>query len=94
MAIEISLSAFGYHVRVTPPEAAPWESRSPLTATEVMEHLHSFGCHQTDVMDALNVANPAWRVEHEAEIRRRRNAALETLLNEATDERRPFAEDE
>lgn len=95
MGIEITLDAFGYyHVTVTPPEAARWESEGALAATEVMERLHDLGCHQTDVMDALNVANPAWRVEHDAEVRRLRDAALETILREPKPDDRPFAEDE
>jgi hypothetical protein len=86
VALEISCDAFGYHVTLSPPEGPMWCSDRALTATEVMERLHGFGCHQTDVMDALNNANPGWRVEHDVEIRRRRAAELEAILREAANE--------
>ncbi len=86
MALEISCDDFGYHVALSPPQGPAWHSDGALTATEVMERLHGLGCHQSDVMAALNNANPGWRVEHDVEIRRRRELQLEALLQEAADD--------
>jgi hypothetical protein len=86
MVLEIDCDDLGYHVALSPPQGPAWRSDRALTATEVMERLHGFGCHQTDVVDALNDANPGWRVEHDVEIRRRRALELEAILREAANE--------
>lgn len=82
MSLEIVYEPPGYRVSVSPPHAAAWQSPRPLTPTEVLEELSKRGCHSTDITDALYSANPAWTVEHDGEVRRRREAELHAMLNE------------
>lgn len=82
MAIDIAHEAGGYRVSVSPPHSSePWQSRGLLTATEVLEELSARGCHSTDATDALYTANPNWAGSHDAEVRRRREKALQALFN-------------
>ena len=66
----------------SPPHADSWRSPRPLTATEVLEELSERGCHSTDITDALSAANPDWTISHDAEVRRRRDGELRTMLSE------------
>jgi hypothetical protein len=66
-----------YAVAVTPPHAEAWQSTQPLTATEVLEALSALGCHSTDITDALFEADPAWTLDHDAEVMRRRRKGAE-----------------
>ena len=93
MALEVTIDSFGYHLSVSPPEGRPWRSTTALTATEALEKLQELGCHQTDAMDAMDVANPGWRLEHDTEVRRRRDSELEAILREAAGEP-PLDEDD
>ena len=43
-----------------------------MTASELLGRLSALGCHSTDITDALYEADPQWAVEHDAEVRRRR----------------------
>jgi hypothetical protein len=73
VAIDIAHEAGGYSVSVSPPHSSqPWQSRRLLTATEVLEELSARGCHSTDATDALYMADANWVVNHDAEVRRRR----------------------
>jgi len=87
MSIEITYNGVGYHVSVSPPDAPAWHSPHALTPTEAMTELSKRGCHSTDVTDALAAANPEWFVEHDREVRRRRDEELSAFLEEAS--RRP-----
>jgi len=88
MSIEITYDGGGYHVSVTPPHAPAWHSPRGLTPTEAMTELSKRGCHPTDVTDALTTANPEWFVEHDREVRRRRDEELRAILEDVASEER------
>lgn len=62
MPIRIKREGEGYSAQVTPPHGggSNWTSDSPMTLDDLIEHLRSLGCHQTDIGDALNLADPEW----------------------------------
>jgi hypothetical protein len=61
--IEITLGDDGYIAEVTPPHGGGdrWSTSYPMTADELVEALIQRGCHQTDIADALDAADPEWR---------------------------------
>jgi hypothetical protein len=73
MAIEVTKCGDRYHVSVSPPQGPNWPSREPLTATEILAACQSFGCHSTDISDALHAADTNWNVRHDEDVERRRN---------------------
>ncbi len=85
LSIEVMHESDGYLVYVSPPHADVWKSVQLMSATEVVQFLASLGCHQTDVMDALDIANPGWKSEHDNEIRRRRDVELQQILRKSMD---------
>ena len=86
MPVDVFYQGGGYRVSVSPPHAEPWASTRLMSATEVLEELSARGCHSTDITDALYAANPGWTVEHDAEVRRRRDKELDGLLGESADD--------
>lgn len=51
-----------YTGKATPPESDErWESRTPLTAKQLIAELQRVGCHQTDIGDALYEIDPFWQ---------------------------------
>jgi len=67
----------GYHLKVNPPEADESHEATVETPTEAMEILSQWGCHSTDITDALYDADPSWTTAHNAEVLRRRGQASE-----------------
>jgi hypothetical protein len=72
VAIVVTRYGDKYHVTVSPPDGPHWRSAEPLTATAILEKLGDMGCHSREITDALYAADPKWGVEHDDEIRRRR----------------------
>lgn len=62
MPIRIKRGGGGYSAEVTPPHGrdSTWASSSPMKLDVLIERLRSLGCHQTDIADALNLADPNW----------------------------------
>jgi hypothetical protein len=62
MGIKITYGDGKYMVTVSPPHGGGrlWCSPEPLTADEVVERLQDWGCHQTDIGDAMFEADPLW----------------------------------
>ena len=71
-SLDIRYDGARYHVSVSPPHASDSHEVTIETPTEVLELLSRWGCHSTDIRDALYEANPAWAVVHDAEVLRRR----------------------
>jgi len=72
VAILLTLDGERFWVEVTPRDADEWRSDQPLTATEVLGVLSKRGCDSTEVIYALDQADPTWSVRHDAEVMRRR----------------------
>lgn len=62
MPIQIDRVDDRYRARVTPPHGRgqQWETPDPLELEVLIAKLQSLGCHQTDIGDALNEADPEW----------------------------------
>jgi len=62
MAINITWSKKGYEATVSPPHCTEhhWQSSKPIDAARLIAQLIKLGCHQTDIGDAMYVANPKW----------------------------------
>jgi len=37
-----------------------WQSKAPMSSGKLMKTLCDIGCHQIDVVDAFNAADPHW----------------------------------
>lgn len=62
MPIRIRREENRYLAEVTPPHGrgVEWTSDSPMTLDDLIKRLQSLGCHQTDIGDALTIADPEW----------------------------------
>jgi hypothetical protein len=61
MAIEIRRVGDLYEARITSPNnAAPWSTYAPVEEDVLIEALRDLGCHQTDIGDAFQTADPGW----------------------------------
>lgn len=62
MAIRIRRVDSKYIAEVTPPHGggSRWASPGPMSADDVIAKLRSLGCHQTDIADAFDEADPGW----------------------------------
>jgi len=60
--IEVSRSGDRYSASVTPPHggAQPWATTEPMSEEALVERLLALGCHQTDIGDAFEAADPGW----------------------------------
>ena len=74
VAINVFRHGDRYQVALSPPEGAFWRSTEALSATDVLAKLSSLGCHSTDITDALTAADPTWKLRHDNEVLRRREA--------------------
>ncbi|HWF17226.1 MAG TPA: hypothetical protein VG244_13660 [Acidimicrobiales bacterium] len=71
MSIQVHHGEGGWHLAATPPDVRQKETGTAATPTEALETLKSWGCPSRASTDALDLAEPGWRVQHDAEIRRR-----------------------
>ncbi len=64
MAIRIARKGKLHTAEVTPPHGGGthWTSPEPLTVDALIDALHRRGCHQTDIGDAFNEADPEWQL--------------------------------
>ena len=62
MPIVIRKSGQLYTAEVIPPHGRgiPWVTARPLERSALIQGLRETGCHQTDIGDALNEADPDW----------------------------------
>lgn len=62
MPINIRRVGVRYEAEVTPPHGngMAWNSERSLTRDEMVQALLERGCHQTDIGDAFNAADPEW----------------------------------
>jgi hypothetical protein len=62
MSIVIRRAGDLYEARVRPPHGrgVPWDSDWPMPAEELVAALLGRGCHQTDIGDAFDEADPDW----------------------------------
>jgi hypothetical protein len=62
MSIEIRRVGDRYEASVRPPHGGgrSWDTPRPLVLDELIDRLLARGCHQTDIGDALFVADPEW----------------------------------
>ena len=62
--VPIVISRVGdlYAATVSPPHGGgvPWTSSKPMTADSLIDALRQHGCHQTDIGDAFDFADPDW----------------------------------
>jgi hypothetical protein len=60
--IRIAKTGDRFSAEVTPPHGSgrPWETPEPLPLNELIAALRAQGCHQTDIADALDEADPNW----------------------------------
>ncbi len=50
-----------YFVSASPPDAdKEWSPAEPRSGREVTKVLQELGCHQMDIADAMNEADPKW----------------------------------
>jgi hypothetical protein len=49
-----------------------------MTAYELFSKLLDLGCHQTDIMDSLDAADPNWAAKHDREAMQAREAEGKT----------------
>lgn len=72
MALEIRYEGGRYHLSVGPPDASESHTATVETPTEAMATLSTWGCHSTDITNALDATGHDWRPEHDDEVVRRR----------------------
>lgn len=63
MAIVIRRLPTGYEADLSPPhgDGQPWRSPEPMEIEELISALLARGCHQTDIADAFDEADPEWQ---------------------------------
>lgn len=62
MPIEIRRVGGLYEAEVTPPHGSghEWSTPKPMSANDLDKKLFELGCHQTDISDAFDAADPDW----------------------------------
>ena len=63
MTISIKKEASGYSAVIRDAESKhiEWQTKEPISSSKLMDQLCQIGCHQIDVVDALNAADPQWK---------------------------------
>jgi hypothetical protein len=77
---EIMRSGKGYVARCASHHGTKtiWQTAKPMTAYELFGKLLDLGCHQSDIMDSFDAADPNWAPEHDREAIRAREAERKT----------------
>lgn len=62
MPIRIQRVKSQYQAEVTPPHGGDrsWNSPEPMSLNSLIQALLDHGCHQVDIADALQEADPGW----------------------------------
>jgi hypothetical protein len=75
MALQVRHNEGRYYLTVSPPHADESQTAVIQTPTEALKVMSSWGCHQTDAIDALDATGVNWRPQHDAEVMARRQRA-------------------